>query len=146
MKTVAEVMNREMLYLAEDARPQLAREPILQFGVTGVPVLDERGYPTGFVSLRDLFTHGEAPQASAPVFTVSANTPVETAAWELGATDHHQAVVVDEIGRAVGVVSAIDLLRELVGVPPHHPAAFPAFRRAGVAPAKRDASMDAPER
>jgi CBS domain containing-hemolysin-like protein len=129
MKTVADVMNREMLYLAEGARAELAREPILRFGVTGVPVVDEEGHPTGFVSLRDLITHGERPQPSAPPFTVSAATPIEKAAWQLGATDHHQAVVVDEAGRAVGVVSAIDLLRALVGVPPRHPDAFPAFRR-----------------
>jgi CBS domain containing-hemolysin-like protein len=136
MKTVADVMNPEMLYLAEGARPDLAREPILQFGVTGVPVLDERGHPTGFVSLRDLVTHGELPSANEPAFTVRDTTLVDAAARVLGATDHHHAVVIDGTGRAVGVVSSLDLLRALVGLPARHPTAFPAFKK-GRSPAAK---------
>ena len=135
-RTVAEVMNRELLYLAEGARTELAREPILSFGITAVPVLDEEGRPVAMVSLRDLLGSAPAPKGGGPVVSVQSTATLEEAAATLASTDFHHLVVVDARGRAVGMVSSVDLLRGLLGLPMRHPAAFPAFgRRTGAAPA-----------
>jgi CBS-domain-containing membrane protein len=40
------------------------------------------------------------------------------------AGDLHHVVVTDESGKAVGMLSALDALRALIGEPPKHPAAF----------------------
>jgi CBS domain-containing protein len=121
-------MNRELLYLAEGSRPELARRQMLRFGVTAVPVLDDAGRPVSMISLRDLV--GDAPcTPTTPVFSVTSTTSIESAARALAETEFHHAVVVDATtGRAVGMVSSIDLLRALLDIPPRHPAAFPAFR------------------
>jgi CBS domain-containing protein len=39
--------------------------------------------------------------------------------------DLHHLVVLDDDGRACGMVSSLDLVRALVGLPPAHPATFP---------------------
>jgi CBS domain-containing protein len=128
-RTVADIMNRNLLYLADGSRTELARDPILKFGVTAVPVLDEEGRPVGVVSLRDLLRDDPPHHATSPAFSIVATTSVEAAARALAETDYHHLVVVDEkSGRAVGMVSSADLLRALLDMPPRHPGAFPAFR------------------
>jgi CBS domain-containing protein len=128
--TVADIMNSDLLYLADGSRAELAKRPIIEFGVTAVPVLDDDGRPIGIVSMRDLLTDQRPIEPRRPVFSIVSTTPVEQAARCLAETDYHHLVVIDEAtGRAVGMVSAVDLLRELVGVPARHPGAFPAFGR-----------------
>jgi CBS-domain-containing membrane protein len=39
----------------------------------------------------------------------------------------HQLVVVDDNGRAIGMVSAVDFVRGLLGVPAEHPHTFDRF-------------------
>ena len=55
--------------------------------------------------------------------------PVEAgvgeAARRLARTRYHRLIVVDGGGRAVGMVSALDVIRGLLGLPTPHPASFP---------------------
>lgn len=126
MKTlVRKIMNDKLLYVREGDRMTMVRREILRFGVTGVPVLDDAHRPVGFVSLRDLLEKGDEPlDVIGPVVTVRDDDTVLTAARKLGATNFRRAVVVDGAGVAVGIVSAVDFMRELVGEPPRHPRRF----------------------
>lgn len=118
-------MNDKLLYVREGDRMTMVRREILRFGVTGVPVLDDAHRPVGFVSLRDLLEKGDEPlDVIGPVVTVRDDDTVLTAARKLGATNFRRAVVVDGAGVAVGIVSAVDFMRELVGEPPRHPRRF----------------------
>jgi CBS-domain-containing membrane protein len=121
-RTVRDVMNPRLLYLREGDRVGVARRPILEFQVGAVPVLDDDHRPVGVVAVRDLLA--DPPRASVPAFSVRDTTAIEAAARALGEAGAHHAVVVDAAGRAVGMVSVIDLLRALVGLPVTHPAAF----------------------
>ncbi len=123
-KTVSEIMNPKLLYIGERDRLGLARRYILQFGVTAVPVLDDEHRPVGVVSLRDIDRNPDDVQASSTVATVKDTDTVEEAARQLAATDYHHLVVVDAKGVAVGMVSAVDFLRALLGMEPRHPKAF----------------------
>jgi CBS domain-containing protein len=128
IRTVADIMNRKLLYLAEGSRAELAREPILKFGVTAVPVLDESGRPVGVVSLRDLLADEPPRRPVSPAVSVPSTSTIESAARVLAESDYHHLVVVDATsGRAVGMVSSVDLLRAMLDLPARHPAAFPAF-------------------
>jgi len=122
--TVAEIMNPKLLYIREGDRLSLARVQILKFGVTAVPVLDEAHRPVGVVSLRDLAGEDHRVEASRPAKTVSGDATIEEGARVLVEAGVHHLVVVDGEGVAVGMVSALDLVRAFVGVPPQHPASF----------------------
>lgn len=123
-KTVGEIMNAKLLYISQGDRLSLARRHILKFGVTAVPVLDETHRPVGVVSLRDLQRGDDEIDLTSVVATVKESDSVEDAAKALAATDFHHLVVVDTKGVAVGMVSSVDFLRALLGLPPRHPKAF----------------------
>jgi CBS-domain-containing membrane protein len=127
VRTVREIMNAKLLYIRDGDRVSLAKTHILRFGVTAVPVLDETHRPVGMVSLRDLEQDSESVSARGEVCTVMDTDPVEAAARRLAETDYHHLVVVDDKGVAVGMVSAVDFLRAMLGMPARHPKPFDTF-------------------
>jgi CBS domain-containing protein len=126
---VKDVMNGDLLYLREGERLDIARHPILEFGVTAVPVLDDKHRPVGVVSLRDLMA-GAAAKPSTPAWSIAETATVEEAARVMSEASFHHLVVVNGQGIAVGMVSALDLLRALAGLPSQHPRAFARFNEA----------------
>jgi predicted transcriptional regulator len=126
---IGEVMNRELFSLRPQSDIASARAAILSMGITAAPVVDEEERPVGMISLRDLVgdkggkTVGD--RMSRPAATIGANDPIALAARIIAQTGFHHLPVVDAVGRAVGFVSALDLLRGLLGLPAEHPAAFP---------------------
>ncbi len=77
--------------------------------------------------MRDLAGDAVELPVHSPAMTVHAQETIDQAAHQLAETDYHHLVVVDDAGRAVGMVSAVDLLRAMLGMPARHPAAFPHF-------------------
>jgi CBS domain-containing protein len=128
-ETVREIMNKELFSLRPFDTVESARNGILALGITAAPVLDAQFHPVGIVSLRDLSdeprTDPVEGRMSAPVVCVAADEPARLAALRLGGLKLRHAVVVDREGRAVGMVSAGDVLRSLLGLGPSHPPAFP---------------------
>jgi CBS domain-containing protein len=124
MKTVRDIMNPRLLYVRDGDRMTLVRSKILQFGVTGVPILDETHRPVGFVSLRDFDVTGHDARPSAPAITVRDTDTIDDGAKTLAESACHHLVVVDASGAAVGMVSAVDFLRALTGVAVRHPPRF----------------------
>ena len=127
-KYVQEIINPELFFLGPRASVSLARSCILTLGITGCPVLDPGGYPIGMVSLRDL-VGGKRRQTvdermSHPVETIAASATIDEAGRALARTGLHRLVVVDEEKRAVGVVSAVDVIRGLLGMPVRFSDAF----------------------
>lgn len=123
-RTVAEIMNRELLGVRPEDHYDVARDAITTFGVTAVPILDADRRPLGVLSAKDLLRPGR-PKAGSPAVTIAATSRVRDAARRIGETGHHELVVVDREGRAVGMVSTLDVVRALVGLPVAHPPAFP---------------------
>jgi CBS domain-containing protein len=122
--SVRDVMNPQLLYVSDGEAPAIVRGKLLRFGVSGAPVLDASYRPVGFVSLRDFTADGSAVRIVRPARTVRDDEPIETAARTLADADLRHFVVVNGAGRAVGVVSALDFVRALVGVAPRHPPRF----------------------
>lgn len=132
-KYVYEVMNPEVMSVGPDEpAPMLLRE-ILALGITGVPVVNEAGNPIGVVSLRDLAAHLEAEKAeeimSAPAIVVDQHWEIEAASRLLTEVGLHRLVCINDEGEVVGMVSAVDLLRGVLGLPAKHPDTFPHFDR-----------------
>jgi len=124
---VADIMNPKLLYIREGDRLSMVRSKILAFGVTAVPVLDEDHRPVGIVSLRDFDREDEPVKASSPVRVLRSDMNVTDGARVLAESGMHHLVVVDDHGVAVGMVSAVDFVRALLGLPSKHPPAFTTF-------------------
>ena len=123
---VREIINPEFFAVEADSRGADVLEWLLEFGITAVPVVDDHGRPIGVTSLRDLVQKKPVP-ISAPALTVGGSETVEDAARILAESGRHHLVVVGGDGRAIGMVSSLDLLRAVMGMPPAFPATFPHF-------------------
>jgi len=119
MPTVRDYMSKQLVYLAEGARPGVAVREMLGRHITTVPVLDEAHVPVGVVALRDIVDkHHEAPHVSEPPKTVAIDAPIEDAARAMIDAGIHHLVVVDDDGKAAGMLSSLDVIRALVGAAP----------------------------
>jgi hypothetical protein len=121
-------MNREVLVMSPDLPAREARDLLREYDVAAAPVADKGGRPLGLLSLRSVIdgsgTAGD--RMTRPALCVDLSTDVQDAARLLARSDKpHRLVVVDAGGALVGVVSPLDLLRALTGVPVRHPATFP---------------------
>ena len=129
MPLIQDVMNPELFHMRPLDPVEDALNGFLAFGITGAPVLDAGGRPVGMVSLRELAQRRTGQAVSeimaTPALTIGQKSTVANGARILARSGHHRLVVVDEDGRAVGNVSALDLLGSLLGLEVTHPAAFP---------------------
>lgn len=129
---VRDFMNSKLVYLREDDPAELALHPILDFGITAVPVVDEEKRPVGVVSLRDLADpKRRGSRVSKTVETIVADATIARAATAMCDAEVHHLVVVDEKGHAVGMISALDVVRAFLGIVPKHPRAIDKFDEQG---------------
>lgn len=135
---VSEVMNPELFSVRGEEEVRRVEHQLLTLGITAAPVLDGELRPIGVVSLRDLArARGSAPalpEMTPSPTTVSLNASVQSAAEAMADGNHRHVIVVDGDGRAVGFLSALDVVRGLIGRPRRHPDGFPRYDpRSGLA-------------
>jgi hypothetical protein len=127
--TVKEIMNRELFHVRPLDSSESVLDGLLGLEITSAPVLDQAGRPLGVVSLRDIVADRELRAAgelmSSPAVVIDRDAAIQDAARLIGETGHRRLVVVDDHGRAVGMVSAVDVVRALAGLPSRHPQPFP---------------------
>ncbi len=126
-KYVREIVNPEMFFLGRRAAIAVARGCILRLGISAVPVLDENGVPQGVLSLRDIADGEEGfveAHMSTPAIIISESATIEEAGEKLAETGLHRLVAVDGDGRAVGMVSALDVIKGLLGKAVRFPEKF----------------------
>jgi CBS domain-containing protein len=124
---VREIMNPELFSVRVGVRSADVLDAILEFGISAVPVLDEERRPIGVASLRDLVREGTEPHIATPALSVGVDASVEDAGRIMAESGHHHLVVVGGDGRAVGMISSLDLLRATLGMPPKYPNTFPHY-------------------
>ena len=130
---VRDIMNSKLVYLRSGDRPEITLRTILKFGITAVPVLDDLGRPVGVVSLRDIVdSDKKGSRISENVVTVGPDETLEAAAGILAEANVHHLVVVDASRRAIGMISAIDMVRAFVGLEPKHPESIASFKGAEI--------------
>ena len=120
-------MNRELLAVVPETPAQAIRELLRTFSIGAVPVVDDQRRPIGMVTAVAVLDGSgtAADRMSRPAMCIEGSTGIEVAARRLALADAHHVVVVDSAGVAVGIVSVLDVLRAMLGIPAHHPAAFP---------------------
>ena len=131
-KTVAEIMNKEVFALRPEESVEQALEYILLLGITGAPVTDRAHQVIGHASFRDLLssTKGSlvAERMTTPAETVTSSMAIDEAGRQMARKRVHR-LIVTEGSRAVGVVSALDVMSALLGMPVVHPPTFTHFGR-----------------
>jgi CBS domain-containing membrane protein len=133
-KYVEEIMNSELFTLRPDEPAELALEFILLLGITGAPVTDARRTVVGHASMRDLLASQKGPTVADRMTTkphvVRLGTTLDEAGRRMAEAHVHRLIVVDEQSHSVGIVSALDVVAALLGMPVVHPPTFPHFDRA----------------
>jgi len=132
-QTVSEIMNPELFGIRPTDLADQAVRHLLALGVSGAPVLDQEGRPLGVASVGDLLREDAgltaADRMTSPPAVVAKDASLAQAASQMAETGYGRLVVVDAGGKAVGLVSAIDVLRALTGAPVRHPDSFPHYDR-----------------
>lgn len=128
---VHEIMNRELFTVRPSERADRVRSYLVALGIGAAPVLDDEHRPIGFVSLRDIAKASESTPVdrvmTSPAICIAQHETIHAAAERMDERGHHHLVVVDEGGRAVGYVGALDVIRGLLGRAVPHPDAFPHY-------------------
>jgi CBS domain-containing protein len=128
-RLVHEIMNHELFAFAREDAPADALGYLAALGILAAPVLDDARRPIGFVSVRDLISDARAgtvgERMSTPVLSITGEQEIAEAGRIMGEKGVHHLVVVDAEGIAVGIVSTIDVVRGLLGMPTPHPDGFP---------------------
>jgi CBS domain-containing protein len=123
---VAELMTIDPITVAMDATIEEAEDRMRRHHVTGLPVVDDAGRLVGVISQTDILfldvpevralirgrPHGVrvGEVMSAPPVTIDAVASVQDAAIRMHAESIHRLVAVDDHGRPVGVISAMDFV------------------------------------
>lgn len=154
-KLVREVANPELFTVRGDDRAADVLSFLIALGITTCPVSNDDGSPAGVVGLRALYeassdvTVGEI--MSRPAVTISEDATLAVAAELMTESGYHHLIAVDGEGRSTSMLSSLDLIRGLAGLPISHPAGFPHYDpRFGVmwsdeARLEADRVADAPE-
>jgi CBS domain containing-hemolysin-like protein len=128
---VEEIMNRELFFLRPDEPVDDALGYLLSLGISGAPVVDAEMVPIGMLSFRDAAQADSGRRVDEnmhrPVVSIARTSSIEEAARRMAETGYHRLVVTDASGKAAGLVSALDVMRGLIGLPAAHPAQFPHF-------------------
>ena len=123
---VADLMTIDPITVEMEATIEVAEELMRRHRVTGLPVVDQAGRLTGVISQTDiLYLDVPAVRAlirnrergvrvhevmSAPPVTIDAGASIQDAAIRMHTEHIHRLVAVDEHGRPVGVISAMDFV------------------------------------
>jgi CBS domain containing-hemolysin-like protein len=103
-----------------DVTPEGLEQLSARSGFSRFPVVDGQGRALGYLHVKDALdaAHREAPfpvGALRPIARVRATTPLDDVLGAMRSSGTHLAAVIGTDGRAVGLVTMEDVLRELVG-------------------------------
>lgn len=108
---VRDFMTPKLVYVEDGTRLRVALHPLIELGITSVPVLDSDHRPVGVVSLQDLVENPASASSTKPALQIEATASIDAAARRLADAAAHHLVVVDDDGRAVGMLSSLDVVR-----------------------------------
>jgi CBS domain-containing protein len=124
--SVAEVMTSHVLCVSPDVEIGSLASLLVERGISGVPVVNERGLPVGMVSktdiVRHLYENGETQAGDGatvgdlmlPIaFTLLEGASLAHAASLMAWEGVHRIPICSDAGDVIGIVSALDVVRWL---------------------------------
>lgn len=120
-RLVRDVMSPRLITLGRDETVVRVTEKLLDYGITGGPVVDEDGRTVGVLSFNDIAVYGQVAGESDPplraedimskkIVSVNLNDPIGKAVSLFRRHKLHRLVVLDDQGQPVGMVTPLDLL------------------------------------
>ena len=109
--TCGDIMSRDVVWVAADALPHVAREKLIDHALRTLPVVDEQGAVVGLVSHEQLArASGRIADIMAPAVVERPDTPAFRLLGPLASGRTHEVAIVDDGGKLLGVVTPTDLL------------------------------------
>lgn len=123
MRSVREVMESNVFWLAMDAPLAFAADELAARDIGGAPVCDPRGRVVGVLTKSDLVqAFSVAPDGRVAsdimtplALTIAPEEPLERAIEVMAFEGVHRLLVVSEDGGLEGILTSMDVLRELAG-------------------------------
>lgn len=123
MTPVREVMEPAVLRLARDQSLREAAALFAEHDISGAPVCDREGRVLGMLTKTDLAAQAidgnldaSVEQAMMPeVISVGVDATLERAIQLMAFEGVHRLAVLDERSRLAGIITSMDVLRELAG-------------------------------
>jgi CBS domain-containing protein len=123
---ISAIMTRDVLSVGPDLEVDTLTALFLDRGISAAPVVEADGFPIGLVSKTDLVRDGWENGTTEPgfrvrdvmtplVYTLRDNQSLASAAALMSIERVHHLPVVDDAGRVVGMLSALDFVRWLGG-------------------------------
>ena len=120
MKTAADVMNRTFFHASPSDTIGVLLHEMAERGLGCVPVLDLMGRPLGVATTAEIERCYDVEelieQLEHPAVCMAVNTPIDVAARALALHPSCCLMLVDPSGVAAGALSAVELLRAVLGV------------------------------
>lgn len=121
--TVEQIMTKQVLTLAPDVDVRDVAWGLTITGIGGAPVQDSDGHVLGIISKSDLADpgrmkpgeHETVAEAMTPLlFAIRSSASVMDAVRRMVQTGAHRLVVIDDEGKLAGIVTPMDVLKEMV--------------------------------
>lgn len=146
MRTVREIMEPDVFWLPSDMPLRRAAEELASRQIGGAPACESDGAIVGMVSQTDLTEYyGGAHELrlvrdvmTPEIFSVEPDDPVERAIHAMAFEGVHRLLVLDTDERLMGIITTMDVLRELAGFRRRRP------RVLAVAPPERAPESERP--
>jgi len=124
MKTIRDIMEPNVFWLPDDMPLKLAAEMLSKNQIGGAPACDRQGKIVGMISKTDLADYYGGVNETRPVrdimtpevFSVAPDESVDRAVQLMAFEGIHRLLVLDG-ERLVGIVTTMDVLREMAGFP-----------------------------
>lgn len=118
-KTAAEIMDQDFPYASQNDSILGLLHEMDHRGLGCAPVLDLAGHPLGMATVREIESCHSVKELTdhlkRSAVSVPQNVSIEEAAQTLARNGAESLVLLDESGVAVGALSALDLLRAMLG-------------------------------
>lgn len=132
MRLVHEVMEPNVFWVAVDVPLERAAQELSSRQISGAPVCHPDGRLAGMLSMSDLTEfYGGAHELrlvrevmTPELFVVEPEAPLERAIELMAFEGVHRVLVVDREERLLGILTSMDILRELAGFPRERPRVF----------------------
>jgi len=121
--TAKEIMSRELIHATEDMTIEQALKILIQYRITGLPVVNKHGVMSGVVSEFDIISQISQSKQKGPqkfqqvityskkVNTIRDDTPLSKIVKKFMLSKFRRLPVLDKRGRLVGMITRRDLMR-----------------------------------